>query len=121
MHVDATHGHAARDWEAASAEQLEKEVSLIALDVLRIASRSRSNRVQLLRLGILPSLTRLMKVTQPPLPLSASVHLRQGQSRHGNGLALTDMPASAEYPQHDIMYQVQLSAAAAPELKASLD
>ena len=64
MHIDAANGHAARDWEAASAEQLEKEVSLIALDVLRIASRSASNRAQLLRLGILPSLTRLMKVTQ---------------------------------------------------------
>ena len=56
---------AARDWESDSPEQLEKEVSLTALDVLRIASRSRSNRAQLLSLGILPSLTRLMKVWEP--------------------------------------------------------
>ena len=53
---------AARDWESDSPEQLEREVSLTALDVLRIASRSRSNRAQLLALGILPSLTRLMEV-----------------------------------------------------------
>ena len=59
-------GSAARDWESDSPEQLEKEVSLTALDVLRIASRSRSNRAQLLSLGILPSLTRLMKVGNPP-------------------------------------------------------
>ena len=108
-------GHAARDWEAASAEQLERDVSLVALDVLRIASRSRSNRAQLLRLGLLPSLTRLMKVSPSP-PLCCNPYLvRQGQSRLGKGLGPTDMSAGVPYPHSFTMHQVRLRATAASE------
>ena len=51
--------------------------------MLRIASRSGSNRAQLLRLGILPSLTRLMKVTQTLL--SAATHTLSDRGHHGLG------------------------------------
>ncbi len=50
-------------WEQAAAEELEGTVGLVALDVLRITSRSRHNRTVLLQLGVLPGLARLMKVT----------------------------------------------------------
>ncbi|KAK9905588.1 hypothetical protein WJX75_002584 [Coccomyxa subellipsoidea] len=49
-------------WESAATEELEGTLGLVALDVLRIASRSRHNRALLLQLGVLPGLTRLMKV-----------------------------------------------------------
>lgn len=43
-------------------EELESTVGLVTLDVLRIVTRSRNNRAVLLQLGVLPGLTRLMKV-----------------------------------------------------------
>ena len=49
-------------WESAGSEELEGTVGLVALDVLRITSRSRHNRALLLHLGVLPGLARLMKV-----------------------------------------------------------
>jgi hypothetical protein len=53
-------------WESAATEELEGTLGLVALDVLRIASRSRHNRALLLQLGVLPGLTRLMKVGFAP-------------------------------------------------------
>ena len=46
----------------ASFSESEAGVALVTLDVLRILTRSRHNRMMLLQLGGLPRLTRLMKV-----------------------------------------------------------
>ena len=82
---------AARDWESDTPQQLEKEVSLTALDVLRVVSRSRRNRAQLLSLGILPSLTRLMKA-RSPVAAATMRQLHQADSH------LLDLHPEAQLP-----------------------
>jgi hypothetical protein len=46
----------------------EASLGLLALDVLRITARSKHNRAALLQLGMLPYLTRVMKVRQRAFP-----------------------------------------------------
>ena len=52
--------------EGASAGELEAAAGLVALDALRIACRAAHNRAALTQLGILPALSRLMKVLPAP-------------------------------------------------------
>ena len=76
MHAAGSCAEARR--EGASAGQLEAAVGLIALDALRIACRAGHNRAALTQLGLLPALTRLMKVSleaRPPAALSILLHL----------------------------------------------